>query len=63
MISLRKIYAAAAALGSGEKGRIDCGLAIIDTMKDLFVNFIGALVFSVTGFFYARSRGRRKASF
>ena len=26
--------AAAAALWSGEKGRIDCGLAIIDTMKD-----------------------------
>ena len=35
---------------------IDIGL--IDTMKDLFVNFIGALVFSVIGFFYLKSRGK-----
>ena len=41
-------------LGMG--GYLDIGL--IDTMKDLFVNFIGAVVFSVTGFFYARSKGQ-----
>ena len=35
---------------------IDIGL--IDTMKDLFVNFIGALIFSVIGFFYLKSRGK-----
>lgn len=35
---------------------IDIGL--IDTMKDLFVNFIGALLFSVIGFFYLKSRGK-----
>ena len=29
-------------------------------MKDLFVNFIGAVVFSVTGFFYAKSKGKRR---
>ena len=40
-------------LGLG--GYLDIG--IIDTMKDLFVNFIGAVVFSVSGFFYARSKG------
>lgn len=34
---------------------------IIDTMKDLFVNFLGALVFSVSGYFYARSRGKKKS--
>jgi hypothetical protein len=45
-------------LGLG--GYLDIG--IIDTMKDLFVNFIGALVFSVTGFFYARSKGQRKTA-
>ncbi len=39
-------------------GYLDIG--IIDTMKDLFVNFIGAVVFSVTGFFYARSKGKKK---
>ena len=41
-------------LGLG--GYLDIG--IIDTMKDLFVNFIGAVVFSVIGFFYVRSRGK-----
>ena len=29
-------------------------------MKDLFVNFIGAVVFSVIGFFYVKSRGKNK---
>ncbi len=43
------------ALGLG--GYLDLGLR--DTMKDLFVNFIGALVFSVIGFFYARGRGKK----
>lgn len=42
-------------LGLG--GYLDVGL--YDTMKDLFVNFIGAVVFSVIGFFYARSRGKK----
>ncbi|QNM07079.1 hypothetical protein [Qiania dongpingensis] len=41
-------------LGLG--GYLDIGL--YDTMKDLFVNFIGAAVFSVVGFFYVKSRGK-----
>ena len=45
-------------LGLG--GYLDIG--IIDTMKDLFVNFIGAVVFSVTGFFYARSKGEKRTA-
>jgi len=44
------------ALGLG--GYLDVGL--YDTMKDLFVNFIGAVVFSVIGFFYARGRGKKR---
>lgn len=36
-------------------GYLDIGL--IDTMKDLFVNFIGATVFSVIGFFYVKDQG------
>ncbi len=36
-------------------GYLDIGL--IDTMKDLFVNFIGAVVFSVIGYFYVKKRG------
>lgn len=35
---------------------LDIGL--YDTMKDLFVNFIGAVVFSTVGFFYVKSRGK-----
>lgn len=42
------------ALGLG--GYLDIG--ILDTMKDLFVNFIGAVVFSVIGYFYVKSRGK-----
>ena len=42
----------------GVGGYVDIG--IIDTMKDLFVNFIGAVVFSVTGFLYVKSKGRRR---
>ena len=37
-------------------GYLDIGL--IDTMKDLFVNFIGAVVFSVLGYFYIKKRGK-----
>lgn len=43
-------------LGLG--GYLDIGL--IDTMKDLLVNFIGAVVFSVIGFFYVKKRGGGK---
>lgn len=42
------------ALGLG--GYLDVG--IHDTMKDLIVNFLGAAIFSVVGFFYVRSRGK-----
>ena len=41
-------------LGLG--GYLDIG--ILDTMKDLFVNFIGAVVFSIIGYFYVKSRGK-----
>lgn len=44
------------ALGVG--GYLDIGL--IDTMSDLLVNFIGAVVFSIIGFFYVKSQGKGK---
>ena len=43
-------------LGLG--GYLDIGL--IDTMKDLIVNFIGAVVFSSIGFFYVKYRGEHR---
>ncbi len=46
-------------LGLG--GYLDIGL--IDTMQDLIVNFIGAIVFSVIGFFFVKNRGRGKGMF
>lgn len=47
---------------SGQKyiipgGYLDIG--ILDTMKDLLVNFIGAIVFSVIGYFYVKRREKR----
>lgn len=45
-------------LGLG--GYLDLG--IIDTMKDLFVNFIGAVVFSIIGFFYVKRKGKGRVA-
>ena len=42
----------------GFDGYLDIGL--YDTMEDLFVNFIGATVFSVIGYFYLKHRGEGK---
>lgn len=39
----------------GLNGYLDVG--IMDTMKDMFVNFIGAVVFSAIGYVYVKSRG------
>ena len=43
-------------LGLG--GYLDIGL--YDTMEDLFVNFIGAVVFSIIGYFYIKRKGKGK---
>ncbi len=45
-------------LGLG--GYLDIGL--IDTMKDLLVNFVGAVVFSIIGYFYVKNRGKGKVA-
>lgn len=39
-------------------GYLDLGL--IDTMKDLLVNFVGAVVFSILGFLYIKNRDEYK---
>ncbi len=39
-------------------GYLDIG--ITDTMQDLFVNLIGAIVFSIFGFLYVKSHGKNK---
>ena len=40
----------------GVGGYLDVG--ILDTMKDLVVNFVGAVVFSFIGYFYVKGRGK-----
>ena len=40
----------------GLGGYLDIGLQ--DTMKDLLVNLVGAVVFSVIGYFYVRTKGK-----
>lgn len=37
-------------------GYLDIGLH--DTMKDLLVNFVGAVIFSLIGYFFVKSRGK-----
>lgn len=39
-----------------EGGYLDIGL--VDTTKDLFVNFVGAVVFSFIGYIYVKQRGK-----
>ncbi len=46
------------ALATIEGGFLDIG--VIDTMKDLILNFIGALAFSVIGYLYVLKRGKGK---
>ncbi len=41
-------------------GYLDIGL--FDTMKDMFVNFVGAVVFSVFGYFHAKYTGKNKSA-
>ena len=43
-------------LGLG--GYLDIGL--MDTMKDLLVNLIGAVIFSFFGYFYVKTKGQGK---
>lgn len=52
--NIRDVVVNGKSLGLG--GYLDIGL--IDTMNDLLVNFIGAVIFSVIGFFYVKTRGK-----
>lgn len=43
---------------NGEPWKAYIDLGLIDTMLDLLVNFIGATVFSIFGYFYIKQRGK-----
>ncbi len=53
-----EVYSSNGEVTTIEGGYLDIG--IIDTMKDLFVNFIGAIVFSVIGFLHVKNRDKYK---
>ena len=61
-VVIRDIADVIVVTGAGEEivlglgGYLDIG--ILDTMKDLAVNFVGAVVFSVIGYFYVKNRGK-----
>ena len=57
-IEKTEIYTKDGTVTTIENGYLDIG--IIDTMKDLFVNFIGAVIFSVIGFLYVKNRDKYK---
>ena len=53
---IRDVAVNGESLGLG--GYLDIGL--LDTMENLLVNFIGATVFSIIGYFYVKNRGKGK---
>lgn len=57
-IERTEIYSKDGTVTTIENGYLDIG--IIDTMKDLFVNFIGAIVFSIIGYLYVKNREKYK---
>lgn len=57
-IEKTQIYSKDGTITTIENGYLDIG--IIDTMKDLFVNFIGAIVYSFIGYIYIKTRGKYK---
>ena len=57
-IEKTNIYSSDGSITTIENGYLDIG--IIDTMKDLFVNFIGAIIFSIIGFLYIKNREKYK---
>ena len=50
------VYADGTSQSIGQGGYLDIGL--LDTMMDLFVNFVGAVLFSIIGYFYVKTQGK-----
>lgn len=57
-IEKTQIYSKDGTITIIDNGYLDIG--IIDTMKDLFVNFIGAVIFSIIGFLHIKNREKYK---
>lgn len=57
-ITKTQIYSKDGSVTTIENGYLDIGL--IDTMKDLLVNFLRAVIFSILGFLYIQNREKYK---
>ncbi|MCD8153699.1 MAG: hypothetical protein LUF78_03245 [Clostridiales bacterium] len=59
-VTLRDIQNVILVYGDGTQEALNLGgyldIGLIDTMKDLLVNFVGALFFSIIGYFYAKRK-------
>lgn len=62
-VTLRDIQNVILVYGDGTQEALNLGgyldIGLIDTMKDLLVNFVGALFFSIIGYFYAKKKRKR----
>lgn len=60
VVSIKDISEVVIKYGNGETLVLDkyIDVGISDTIKDLVVNFIGAFLFSIIGFFYVKQRGK-----
>ena len=64
-VAVKDITSTVINTASGETYNIDGGyldIGILDTMKDLFVNFIGAVVFCIFGFIYEKVGEKSKVA-
>lgn len=64
VIEVKDIVSTVIHTASGETVTVDGGyldIGILDSMKDLFVNFIGAIVFCIFGFIYEKSESKKAA--
>jgi len=60
-VEIESIIGTAVKLADGREVAFDGGyldIGLIDTMKDLLVNFVGAVIFSFIGYFYVKHRGK-----
>ena len=64
VISLKDIRDVMVVYGDGTTQSLSVGgyldIGLHDTMKDLLVNFVGAVVFSIIGYFFVKSRGKSR---
>lgn len=65
-VTLQGISDVIVVFADGSQRRLDLGgyldIGLQDTMKDLLVNLIGAVVFSVIGYFYVKTKGKGRVA-